>query len=73
VVSTSSHRAVTLKNDEDTLFKINGHYPKIFLEAKNPPKDLDEVDFLILPKFTPLPSSVTFRNVRIYFSGLDRS
>ena len=48
VISTSSHGAVTLQNDEGTLFKINGHL-KIFLEPKKPPKDLDEVDFLILP------------------------
>ena len=35
VISTSSHRAVTLQNDEGTLFKINGHRLKIFLEIKN--------------------------------------
>ena len=43
------HGAVTLQNDEGTLFKINGHCLKIFLEPKKPPEDLDEVDFLILP------------------------
>ena len=35
VISTSSHGAVTLKNDEGTLFKVNGYYLKIFLEPKN--------------------------------------
>ena len=49
VISTSSHGAVTLQNDEGTLFKINGHRLKIFLEPKKPPENLDEVDFLILP------------------------
>ena len=49
VISTSSHGAVTLQNDEGTLFKINGHRLKIFLEPKKPPEDLDEVDFLNLP------------------------
>ena len=35
VTSTSSHGAVTLQNDEGTLFKVNGHRLKIFLEPKN--------------------------------------
>ena len=49
VISTSSHGVVTLQNDEGTLFKVNGHCIKIFLEPKKPPEDLDEVDFLNLP------------------------
>ena len=49
VISTSSHGAVTLQNDEGMLFKVNGHRLKIFLEPKKPLEDLDEVDFLILP------------------------
>ena len=49
VISTSSHGVVTLQNDEDMLFKVNGHRLKIFLEPKKQPKDLDEVDFFILP------------------------
>ena len=49
VISTSSHGAVTLQNDEGTLFKVIGHRLKIFQEPKKPPEDLDEVDFLILP------------------------
>ena len=73
VISTSSHGAVTPQNDKGTLFKVNGHRLKIFLEPKKPHEDLDEVDFFILPKITPLPSSVTFYNAKIYFSGLDRS
>ena len=35
VVSTSSHGAVTLQTDEGTLFKVNVHCLKIFLEPKN--------------------------------------
>ena len=49
VISTSSHGAVTLQNNEGTLLKVNGHRLKIFLEPKKPPEDLDEVDFIILP------------------------
>ena len=47
VISTSSHGAVTLPNDKGTLFKVNGHRLKIFLEPKKPPEDLAEVDFII--------------------------
>ena len=49
VISTLLHGVVTLQNDEGTLFKVNGHHLKIFLELEKPPKDLDEVNFLILP------------------------
>jgi hypothetical protein len=49
MVSTSSYGAVTLQTDEGTLFKVNGHHLKIFLEPENPPKVVDEVDFHILP------------------------
>jgi hypothetical protein len=45
VISTSSHGAVTLQTDQGTLFKVNGHRLKIFLEPKKPPKVVDEVDF----------------------------
>ena len=34
VISTSSHGAVTLQNDKGTLFKVNGHRFKNFLEPK---------------------------------------
>jgi hypothetical protein len=40
VVSTSSHRAVTLQTDKGTLFKVNDHRLKIFLEPKQPPEVL---------------------------------
>ena len=35
VISTSSRGAVTLQNDEGTLFKENDYHLKIFLEPKN--------------------------------------
>jgi hypothetical protein len=48
VVNTSSHEAITLRTDEGTLFKVNGHRLKIFLEPKQSPEVVDEVDFYIL-------------------------
>jgi WD40 repeat protein len=36
VISTLSHGAVTLQNNERTLFKVNGHHLKIFLEPDKP-------------------------------------
>ena len=35
VISTLSHGALTLQNDEGMLFKVNGHHLKIFLKPKN--------------------------------------
>ena len=49
VISTSSHEAVTLQNDEGTLFKVNGHRLKIFLEPNKSLEELDAVYFLSLP------------------------
>jgi hypothetical protein len=45
VVNTSSHGAVTLQTDKGTLFKVNGHRIKIFLEPKKSLEVVDEVDF----------------------------
>jgi hypothetical protein len=47
VVSTSSHGAVTLQNNEGTLFKVNGHRLIIFLEPDKPIEIVDELDFII--------------------------
>ena len=33
VISASSHGAVTLENDEGTLFKVNGHRLKVFYDT----------------------------------------
>jgi len=43
VVSSSSHGAITLRNNEGTLFKLNGQCLKIFLEPNN---ELEEVDII---------------------------
>jgi WD40 repeat protein len=43
VVSWSSHGAITLQNDEGTLFKVNGQCLKLFLE---PNKELEELDII---------------------------
>jgi hypothetical protein len=49
VVNSSSHGAVTLQNDEGTLFKVNGQCLKIFLEPNKESEDLDEIYFLCFP------------------------
>jgi hypothetical protein len=63
---------VIFQNDEGMLFEVNGHHLKIFLEPENPPKDLDELIFLILPQIYTTIILFMFRNAKISFSGLDR-
>ena len=67
VINISSHGVVTLQNNEGTLFKVNGHRLKIFLEPEKPPEDLDEVDFLVFNRFTPLSSSFHFITQKYLF------
>ena len=43
VINSSSHRAITLQNNEGTLFKVNGQRLKLFLE---PNKELEEIDVI---------------------------
>jgi hypothetical protein len=43
VISSSLHGAVTLQNDEGTLFKVNEQCLKIFLEPDKNPTELDIV------------------------------
>ena len=43
VINSSSHGAITLQNDEGTLFKVNGQYLKSFLV---PNKELEEIDVI---------------------------
>ena len=43
VINSSSHEAITLKNNEGTLFKVNGQRLKLFLE---PNKELEEIDVI---------------------------
>jgi hypothetical protein len=49
VVNSSSHRAITLQDDEGTLFKVNGQRLKIILEPNKEFEDLYEIDFLSFP------------------------
>jgi hypothetical protein len=49
VVNASSHGVVTLQSHEGTLFKVNGHRVKIFLEPTRPNEVVDEFDFINLP------------------------
>jgi hypothetical protein len=48
VISSSSHGAVTLQNNEGTLFKVNGQCLKIFLEPDKTPAELDIVQFILV-------------------------
>jgi len=43
VINSSSHGAITLQNDEATLFKVNGQCLKLFLE---PNKELEEINVI---------------------------
>jgi len=43
VINSSSHGAITLQNNEGTLFKVNGQHLKLFLE---PNKELEEIDVI---------------------------
>jgi hypothetical protein len=67
VVATSSHGAVTLKNDEGTLFKVNGQHLKIFLESDKSPKELDASNSLFFLKYYISATSDTFCTPRDSF------
>jgi len=43
VINSSTHGAITLQNDEGTLFNVNGQCLKLFLE---PNKELEEIDMI---------------------------
>jgi hypothetical protein len=47
VVDASSHGAVTLQNDEGTLFKVNDQRLKLFLEPNKELEELDVINFFI--------------------------
>jgi len=47
VVSSSSHGAVTLRNNEGTLFKVHGQRLKLFLEPINELKEVDVITFFL--------------------------
>jgi hypothetical protein len=46
VVSASSHRTVTLQNDESMLFKVNGHRLKVFHDTQLLEEELDIINFI---------------------------
>jgi hypothetical protein len=46
VISTSSHGAVTLQNDEGMLFKVNGQCLKVFYDTQLPEEELDIINFI---------------------------
>ena len=46
VISTSSHGAVTLQNDEGTLFKANGQRLKVSHDTQLPEEELDIINFI---------------------------
>jgi hypothetical protein len=60
-VATSSHGAVTLQNDEGTLFKVNGQRLKFFLESDKSPEELDVIQFLVFVKYYISATSDMFR------------
>jgi len=47
VINSSSHGAITLQNDEGTLFKVNGQHLKLFLEPNKELEEIDVVDFYL--------------------------
>jgi hypothetical protein len=46
VISTSSHGALTLQNDEGTLFKVNGYRLKVFHDTRLLEEELDIINFI---------------------------
>jgi len=50
VVNSSPHRAVTLQSSEGTLFKVNGHRLKLYLEPFDS-KVVDAIEFIQLPPY----------------------
>jgi len=53
LINAASHGAVTLQNNEGTLFKINGHRLKIFLEPNKNSEEIDIIDFIFFMIFRP--------------------
>ena len=46
IISTSSHGAVTLQNDEGTLFKVNDQRLKVFHDTQLLEEELDIINFI---------------------------
>jgi flagellar motor component MotA len=45
VIDVASHGAVTLQDDTNNIFKVNGQCLKVFLEPKNS-EEIDVIEFL---------------------------
>ena len=43
VINTSSHRAITLQDNDGEYFKVNGHRLKLFYEPFRPSEVFDEI------------------------------
>jgi hypothetical protein len=51
VINSSSHGAITLPNDEGTLFMVNGQRLKLFLEPDKKLEEIDVINFYLLSEF----------------------
>jgi len=49
-MNSSPHGAVTLQSSEGTLFKVNGHRLKLYLEPFDS-RVVDEIEFIQLPTY----------------------
>jgi hypothetical protein len=47
MVSSSSHGAITLRNNKGMLFKVNGQRLKLFLELNNELEKVDVITFFL--------------------------
>jgi len=47
VVTSSSHGAITLRNNEAMLFKVNNQCLKLFLEPNNLLEEVDVITFFL--------------------------
>jgi len=47
VINSSSHGAITLQNDEGTLFKVNSQRLKLFFESNKELKEIDVIHFYL--------------------------
>ena len=54
VINTSPHGVITIQDDDDNFFKVNGQRLKIFLESSHNidfNQELDKIDLIAFDKF----------------------
>ena len=52
VINTSPHGAITIQDDDDNIFKVNGQCLKVFLEPSyNTNLEIDRIDLIAFDKF----------------------